>query len=140
YSASADAKTPAAIRLEQRNRLGALDDELAAAKTLRATLEGEFLVARQHSAASQENVRAAQRALREVQSALAEAQDRATRVARKAAEGMGQIASLEAEIRALEDRRVTALNAVEAAQERLTALGDANPLIAALDAAKRHSA
>ncbi len=140
YSASADAKTPAAIRLEQRNRLAALDDELAAAKTLRDTLEGEFLVARQHSAASQENARAAQRALREVQSALAEAQDRAARVARKAAEGIGQIASLEAEICALEDRRAAALSAVEAAQERLTVLGDANPLIAALDAAKRHSA
>ncbi len=140
YCASADAKTPAALRLEQRNRLAALDEELAAAKALRTTAEQEFLLARQQSAASQENARAAQRALRQVQSALAEAQDRAARIARKAAEGMGQIATLEAEIRALGDRHAAALGAAEAAEEKLTALGNGSDLVVALEEAKRHSA
>lgn len=140
YSASADAKTAAAIRLEQRNRLAALGEELVAARARRAAAESDFAAAQKQSVAAQEAGRTAYRELRESQTALGEAQDRASRIARKAAEGAGQIASLEAEIRGLEERANTAAKAVEAAEDRLAVLGDGTALVAALDEAKRQSA
>src|SRR5206468_10345365 len=90
YAASADAKSAAAIRLEQRNRLTALDQELATAKFARAAVEQEFFGAQQRAAAAQDNTRTAQRALREAEKLLSEAQDRASRIARLAAESAGQ--------------------------------------------------
>ena len=140
YAASADAKTPAAIRLEQRNRLAVLEQELAAAKALRYAVEQELSSAHQKTSAVQESSRGAQQRLREAQSALAEAQDHAARMALRSAEGAGQIATLEAKLRALEDRRVTALNGVQAAEEALAVLGDGTNLSAALDEAKQKAA
>ncbi len=140
YAASADAKTPAAIRLEQRNRLMALDQELEAAKTFRATAAEELAVAQRTTTAAQDAAREARRILREAESALAQAQDRAARIALKAAEGAGQIATLDAEIRALADQHATALKAVAAADDNLALLGDGTELKAALEEAKRQSA
>lgn len=140
YAASADAKSAAAIRLEQRNRLAALDGEVTSAKATRAAAEQEFAAAQRESSAEQEAVRAAHRLLREAQSALAEAQDRAALSSRRAAEGAGRIAELQAEIRALAETRAAALRSVDAAEERLAALGDGTSLLAALDEAKKQCA
>ncbi|MDE2474112.1 MAG: chromosome segregation protein SMC, partial [Alphaproteobacteria bacterium] len=79
YAASADAKTPAAIRLEQRNRLMALDQELVASQTFRAAAAEELSVAQRATAAAQEAAREAHRILREAEASLARAQDRAAR-------------------------------------------------------------
>jgi chromosome segregation protein len=87
-----------------------------------------------------DSARAAQRATHGAQSALAEAQDRAARMALRAAEGAGQIAALEAELRALEDRRAAALRAFEAADEALAVLGDGVALSAAVDEARQKAA
>lgn len=137
YSASADAKTPAAVRLEQRNRLAALDHELVAAKAFRAAAEQELSVGHRATEAAQDAARAAHQELREAQAMLADAQDRAARIALKAAEGAGQIATLDAEVRALDDRHANALKAVAAAEDGLSCLSDGRELMDALDEAKR---
>jgi chromosome segregation protein len=140
YAASADAKSAAAIRLEQRNRLAALDAELVSAKAMRAAAEQEFAAAQQQSSGEQEAARATQRVLREAQSALAAAQDRASFAARRAAEAAGRIAELQAEIRGLAESHAAALSAVEAAEERLAALGDGAALYSALEEARKQCA
>jgi chromosome segregation protein len=140
YAASADAKTPAAIRLEQRNRLLALDQELVASKTFRGAAAEELSVAQRATAAAHEAAREAHRILREAEASLAEAQDHAARIALKAAEGAGQIAMLDAEIRALGDQNSAALKAVAAADENIAMLGDGTGLTAALGDAKLQSA
>ncbi|HEX5279270.1 MAG TPA: AAA family ATPase [Micropepsaceae bacterium] len=139
YTSSADAKTQSAIRLEQRNRLMALDQELVTARDFRAAAAEELAVAQRATAAAQEAAREAHRILREAERAVAEAQDRAARIALKAAEGAGQIATLDAEIRALADQQASALKSVATADENIAILGDGTDLVAALEDAKRQS-
>ena len=90
YSVSADAPSQAAIRLEQRNRLGALEQELATAKAVRADAHAAYAAARDAAAAASESARAASRALRDAETALIAAQDDAARAARLAAERAGR--------------------------------------------------
>ncbi len=78
--------------------------------------------------------------MHDAQTALADAQDQAARIARKAAESTGQISLLEAELRVLEDRRGAALQAAEAAGEKLALLGDGSALAAAVEEGRRQTA
>jgi chromosome segregation protein len=110
FIASADAPSQAAIRLSQRNKLTALQEEAEQAKTLRAARFEEYSAARDAANAAREAVRAAEADERGAEQALIGAQDMATRAARAAAERASALASLESEI-----RRLT--QSVEAAQE-----------------------
>ncbi len=110
FVASADAPSPSAIRLAQRNRLTQLESEAAAAREIRAARFAEYSAARDAANAAREAVRAAEGDERRAEQALIASQDLAARAARAAAERASQLASLEAEI-----RRLT--QSVEAAEE-----------------------
>ena len=110
FIASADAPSPSAIRLAQRNRLTQLESEAAVAREIRAARFAEYSAARDAANAAREAVRAAEGDERRAEQVLIASQDLAARAARAAAERASQLASLEAEI-----RRLT--QSVEAAEE-----------------------
>ena len=122
FSASADAPSPAAIRLEQRNRLAALEEELITAKANRSEAHATYAAAQTEAAAATETARTAVRAVRDSERELMTAQDEAARAARLAAERAGRLATLEAEIKSLETARENAQTAANAAAEALAAL------------------
>src|SRR6185503_17080696 len=105
YSASADAPSAAAVRLEQRNRLAALEGEIAAAKEARASLFEAYARAKTELHETREQSRTAEGAYQLANTALASAQAEAAKAARAAAERASQLASLEAEIRRLSQTR-----------------------------------
>ncbi len=110
YAASADAPSPAAVRLSQRNRLNVLEQETAQAKDVRGGLFQIWSTAKEAANAAREAARAAEEIERRTEQSLIAAQDESTRAARAAAERASALANLEAEIRRLEQ-------SVEAAEE-----------------------
>jgi chromosome segregation protein len=124
YSASADAPSAAAVRLEQHNRLAALEGEIAAAKSARATLFEAYARAKTELHETREESRAAESAYQSANTALASAQAEAAKAARAAAERASQLASLAAEIRRLSQTRDAAAESERHALEALAALGD----------------
>ncbi len=124
YAASADAPSPAAARLTQRNRLAALESDIAAAKELRAEAFAAYTAAKQAADAAREAELAAEHEDRRTERGLIEAQDDAARTARAAAERASRLASLEAEIRRLTASRDAAREAEQQAGEKLMDLGD----------------
>ena len=60
YAASADAPSPAAVRLAQRNRLAALEAEIATAKERRADVFARYSAAKDAAEAAREAERAAE--------------------------------------------------------------------------------
>ena len=94
FSVSADAPSQAAIRLEQRNRLNALEQEFAAAKMKRVAAQAAYATAQNEAAAANESARTASRVSRETEAALIRAQDAAARAARVAAERAAGLATL----------------------------------------------
>ncbi len=124
YAASADAPSPAAIRLSQRNRLTALDDEIAQAKETRGRLFERYTAAKSEADAARQLQRGAEQATRSAEQSLIAAQDTAAKSARAAAERASKLAALEAEIRRLTQARDAALESANQAIAELTALGD----------------
>ncbi len=124
YAASADAPSPAAIRLSQRNRLNSLEQETAQAKEIRAAFFQAWSAAKDAANAAREAVRQAEDAERRTEQSLIAAQDESTRAARAAAERASALASLEAEIRRLEQSVDAAEEARRASLAALEELGD----------------
>src|SRR6201996_5086251 len=124
YSASAEAQSAAAIRLEQRNRLTALESEIAQAKETQATLFADYSAAREATQAARDASRAAEQSQGQANRTFIATQDEAARAARAAAERMSRLASLEAEIHRLTQTRDTALASEEEATDALAALAD----------------
>jgi chromosome segregation protein len=110
FTASADAPSASAIRLAQRNKLTALEQESEGAKEVRAARFAEYSTAKQAAQAARDALRTSEQEERGAEQSLIKAQDLAARAARAAAERASQLASLEAEI-----HRLT--QSVEAAQE-----------------------
>ena len=73
FAASSEAKSQAAIKLEQRNRLEAIERELTAAKAARADTFGKYAAAREESAAAEEALRNAERDLRAAEAEIGRA-------------------------------------------------------------------
>ncbi|HEX4295853.1 MAG TPA: chromosome segregation protein SMC [Rhizomicrobium sp.] len=124
YAASADAPSPAAARLTQRNRLAALEADIAAAKELRAEAFARYSAAKDAADAARIVAQEAEQEDRRTERGLIEAQDDAARTARAAAERASRLASLEAEIRRLAASRDAARDAEQQALEKLAELGD----------------
>ena len=124
YAASADAPSPAALRLSQRNRLTVLDQELHAAKEVRDTLFAVYSKAKDAAIAARQTARQAEEEVRQTEQILIAAQDESTRAARAAAERSAQLANLEAEIRRLEQSVEAAQEAGAQADAALHELGD----------------
>lgn len=109
YAASSDAPSPAALRLAQRNRLAALEQETTQAKDVRSAKFAAWSQAKDAANRARDAARMAEEERRHEQALIA-AQDESTRAARAAAERASALASLEAEIRRLQQ-------SVEAAQD-----------------------
>ena len=140
YVASAEAPSPAAVRLAQRNRLTALEAEIETAKAVRADAHAAYTAAREAAAAARDAVRAAETEERAAEQTLIAAQDSATKAARAAAERASQLASLEAEIRRLTESVETAEHNRAEAEAGLTELGDGSDLNARATEAREHTA
>jgi chromosome segregation protein len=136
YSASADAPSAAAVRLEQRNRLVALENEIVTAKETRATLFEAYASAKTELHDTREQSRAAESAYQSAGAALAAAQAEAAKAARAAAERASQLASLEAEIRRLTQTHDAASESERHANEALAVLGDGVALHESVAAAR----
>ncbi len=128
YVASADAPSPAAVRLSQRNRLTALEGEIDQATAVRATAHDVYAAAKEAAVSARDAVRAAEGEERAAEQALITAQDTATKAARAAAERASQLASLEAEIRRLTESVQTADENRAEAESGLVELGDGSEL------------
>jgi len=128
YAASADAPSPATVRLSQRNRLSELERETVAAKEIRAQKFAAWSAAKDAANAAREAARDAEDAERKTEQSLIAAQDESTRAARAAAERASQLANLEAEIRRLEQTVTAAEDARAAALKALDELGDGTAL------------
>jgi chromosome segregation protein len=124
YAASADAPSPAALRLAQRNRLAALEQEAAAAKETRAQYFVAWSKTKDEANLAREAVRLGEEAERRTEQGLISAQDESTRAARAAAERASALASLEAEIRRLEQSVEAAEEARRTSIAALEELGD----------------
>ena len=128
YFASADAPSQATIRLEQRNRLAAVEKTLAVAKTKRADAATIFEAARSEAAGAAEAVLAAENMQRARNDALLAAREGAAEVARAAAERMSRLAALEAEAKRIKDAKETAEHAQHAAMGAIAELADVQAL------------
>jgi chromosome segregation protein len=124
YSASTEAPSQSAVRLAQRNRLVALEQEIEAAKAVRAEAHEHYAAARTAVETARDAARAAEQDQRSAAQTLAAAQEETTRAARAAAERASQLANLEAEIRRLTQSRDAALEAERQAADALAELGD----------------
>ncbi len=124
FIASADAPSPSAMRLSQRNRLTALESDAEEARTLRAARFAEYSIAKDAREAAREALREAEAAERAAEQALIGSQDMANRAARAAAERASQLASLESEIRRLTQSVEAAEDSRRQAVSGLEELGD----------------
>jgi chromosome segregation protein len=124
YSASAEAPSPAAVRLAQRNRLVSLENEIAAAKQTRSDAFAQYSAAKDKTIEAREALRAGEQAERQGEQSVIAAQDEVTKSARAAAERASKMANLEAEIRRLTQTSDTAREASDAAIRALAELGD----------------
>jgi chromosome segregation protein len=140
YAASADAVSPAAVRLAQRNRLAALESEIARSKDVRGAAFAQFSEAKARVDRAREDARAAEHNERRAEQALIGAQDHAAKVARAAAERASQLASFEAEIRRLGQSRDAAREAEEQALAGISELVDGAALSEAVTNARNGAA
>ena len=136
YSASADAPSAATVRLSQRNRLSLLEQELAAAKNVRDMLFAVYSEAKNAANEARATSRQTEDDERQSEKALIAAQDQSTRAARANAERAAELASMEAEIRRLEQSVEGAGEAGRTAEAALAQLGDGVALTADVSEAR----
>jgi chromosome segregation protein len=132
YAMSADAPSPAALRLAQRNRLIALTEEIILAREIRAEAFARYSAARDASEQARYAVRGADEASRSADRALSAAQEAAANAARIAAERSAKLATFEAEIRRLTEARDAASTSSRQAHEALAQLGNGEELTQAV--------
>jgi chromosome segregation protein len=140
YAASADAPSPAAARLTQRNRLAELEVQIVESKERRTVAFDAYTLAKANADAAREAELLAEQEDRKNERSLIEAQDDAARTARAAAERASRLASLEAEIRRLTGSRDAALEAEAQAATALTELGDGQMLSQSVANARQSAA
>jgi chromosome segregation protein len=140
YAMSADAPSPAALRLAQRNRLAALIEELAQAKDARAAAFAHYSAARSQADAASETARNAEVTVRLAEQALAAAQEAAANAARIAAERSAKLATFESEIRRLTEARDTARQSARHAEQVLAQLGNGDVLSQSVAATRQAAA
>jgi chromosome segregation protein len=128
YAMSADAVSPSAQRLAQRNRLSALGEEIAQAKDARAAAFADYSAARSEAGLAREMVRNEEEAGRLAEQLLSAAQQAATNAARIAAERSAKLATFESEIRRLTEARDAAHESARHAEQMLDELGDGQVL------------
>ncbi|MBV9330596.1 MAG: chromosome segregation protein SMC [Alphaproteobacteria bacterium] len=128
YCASADAPSRAAVRLAQRNRMIGIEEEITKANQQRSEAAAHHAAAKDAVVRARQAEHAAERAARESESVLVAAQEGATHSARAEADRTAQVASLEAELRRLEQAIDAARLAEREADAQLQTLGNAEKL------------
>jgi chromosome segregation protein len=129
YAASADAPSPAAVRLSQRNHLVVLETQIAESRERRGAAFALFSAAKAEAEAARAAERAAENEEQQSEEILIAAQDDAAKAARAAAERASQLASLESEIRRLTQSRDAARDAEWQATSALSDLTDSSALV-----------
>ncbi len=124
YSATAEAPTPQAKRLEQRNRSGELQAALPGAARRASEARSAFQIARGMAEAAQEAEMAARRRVREAQAEVNRARENAQAVERGITQTASQLAGLEASERRVRDDIALAERDLAQAREELASLGD----------------
>ncbi|MFN0262638.1 chromosome segregation SMC family protein [Tepidamorphus sp. 3E244] len=100
YTAAAEAKTPAAVRLEQQNRLAELADEITSASAKLDDAKAEAQEASSALAQARAAEEEARRTRRSTQSALSDAQEALAKAERAAAQDVARLSALaEAQVR-----------------------------------------
>ncbi|HWY16937.1 MAG TPA: chromosome segregation protein SMC [Rhizomicrobium sp.] len=140
YAMSADAPSPAAQRLAQRNRLSALDAEIAGAREKTSAALARFSAARNEANFAREAARSAEQHERQLERDLGDAQEAAARAARNAAERSSRLATFEAEIRRLSAARDAARDATGNADAALAELGDGAAISLSVAQARENAA
>ncbi|HTO42179.1 MAG TPA: chromosome segregation protein SMC [Rhizomicrobium sp.] len=140
YAASAEAESPGAIRLAQRNRLVELEAELETVKAKRADLFEVYTAARDAGVAARAAANAAEQEERRGAQGLIGAQRAAADAARAAAERTSRLANLEAEVRRLTETRDAAQDSAKQAGEALAELGDGIALTESMATARGETA
>ncbi|MBV9569865.1 MAG: chromosome segregation protein SMC [Alphaproteobacteria bacterium] len=140
YTGSADAPSSAAVQLAQRNRLAAIEGELAKAKSSLATHFAQYDIARTAVSEARERVRSDEVAHRAASTALIAAQAEVSTGVRAAAERASHLASLEAEIRRLTQTREAAHESEQSAANALAQLADGAALTEAVAKARAETA
>ncbi len=129
YAASADAPSPAAVRLSQRNHLVVLETQIAESRERRGAAFALFSAAKAEAEAARAAERAAENEEQQSEEILIAAQDDAAKAARAAAERATQLASLESEIRRLTQSHDAARDAEWQATSALSDLTDSSALV-----------
>ncbi|MCC6918984.1 MAG: chromosome segregation protein SMC [Alphaproteobacteria bacterium] len=128
FRSAAEAETPAAIRLAQRNRLEALRGEVSEAEAKSGEARAAFHAARERSEAAGEAERAARNALRLAEQALAGAERSAAEAEREAIRHSARVNSLRETSERLAGERGDADAAAMEAAEGLEAIaGEDDP-------------
>jgi len=140
YTASAEAPSAAAVRLAQRNRLAALESDLAQTKEKRAALFDVYSAIKTDLVSAREAAREAEHNYQRANTSLVSAQGDAAKAARAAAERALELASLEAEIRRLTQTRDAAHESERHATDALAALGDGVSLTESVASARGETA
>ncbi|SON54678.1 Chromosome partition protein Smc [Hartmannibacter diazotrophicus] len=140
YVAGAEAPTPAAQRLESRNRLAELDARAADLRKRVAIERGNVASAQAKSQEAREEEKAAREAVRAANRALGEAKDRKAAAERAASELAMRRESLAQQRERLDQQLAEALDAAADAERRLAALPDHSALVTALSAIRARAA
>ncbi|HEY3638320.1 MAG TPA: chromosome segregation protein SMC [Rhizomicrobium sp.] len=140
YAMSADAPSPAAQRLAQRNRLAVLIEDVARAKDVRAQAFANYSAAAAEADVAREASRTAEKTSRLAEDALSAAQEASANAVRIAAERSSKLATFESEIRRLMEARGAAQESARHAEDALLQLGDSDVLSQAVAATRQAAA
>ncbi|MFZ1990478.1 MAG: chromosome segregation protein SMC [Alphaproteobacteria bacterium] len=124
YSANAEAPTPQAKRLEQRNRLGEVQAALPAASKRTNDARSALQIARGGAEAAQEAEMTARRRVREAQADVNKAREEAQGIERGIAQTASQLAGLEASERRVREDLDSSQRELAHARDELAVLGD----------------
>jgi chromosome segregation protein len=136
YVASAEAPTPAAIRLKQRNRLAELDAAIAAADSHAQGLRQIWNAARAETEAAQAQENQARQSLRHLDQALHAARNALSQAERARAQSDLRRQTIAERVNGLDSQYTEAEIATQAARAALAGLDHAGPAETALNAAR----
>ena len=122
YTAAAEAPTAAAARLTQRNRLAALDPEIAAARTSLEAAEAAQELAGKRSDETREQVRVGRKTLDEAFAELGRTRDQLASLGREAAARESRLSGLMETLGQVEADRRQAASDIDGASAALAAL------------------
>lgn len=136
YTVSPAAKTPAALRLQQRNRLATLAGEIEGASAALAGLQSALQQAEEQSQQTQQQAGEARGALQQANAALNDARQHHARYAQAEAAALSRQKALEEALQHLQQDVAGLLEQAAAVEAEIAALPDSAGLLAEQDSLK----